>query len=91
MMLRPALGMALVVIALGPGCTSVDVDADENNGTYTLILPTDVIESRSLVWHDAADASGDICPSGWVLRSAMDLPSDVMWQINCTKSVAPPS
>ena len=71
------------------GCTGADVVSDPGSGAATIIvLPTDVIESRATVWQDAAETANGVCPAGWTLRSAMDLPSDVMWEINCTHPVA---
>ena len=77
----------LFAIALG-GCANADVDGDTAEGAYTITLPTDGIEWRSWLRADAKDIATDLCPSGWVLRSDLDLPSDVMWQVSCTKPVA---
>lgn len=82
------LGAAMIPAAVLCGCTSADVGTDTGSGAATsIILPTDVIESRATVWQDAAEVAGEVCPAGWTLRSAMDLPSDVMWEINCTHPV----
>jgi hypothetical protein len=79
--------LVLFAIVLG-GCAGADVDGDLAQGAYTITLPTDGIEWRSWLRADAADTANDLCPSGWVLRSDLDLPSDVIWQISCKKPVA---
>ena len=78
----------IVPALLLAGCTTAHVEVDSSSAAATtIILPTDVIESRATVWQDAAEAASDACPAGWTLRSAMDLPSEVMWEINCTHPV----
>lgn len=54
-----------------------------DGGGYTLTLPADVFASRPMLWHYAAEKSGELCPFGWKLAAADNLSSDLHWKIRC--------
>jgi hypothetical protein len=82
--------LAVMLFAMGlSACAMTDVKPDADGGGYELILPNDVISSRPGLWEEAADESSDLCPHGYKVSSAADMPSDVDWQIRCvTPAVA---
>jgi hypothetical protein len=81
---------SLVVVLLAMGlaaCADTDVKRDGDGYGYELILPADVISSRPGLWEEAADESAILCPNGFRVASAADMPSDVDWQIRCLQKI----
>jgi hypothetical protein len=81
-----------LLFALGAGaCTHVDAVAS-SDGSYTLIVPTDVAESVAGVEQDASDRADELCPQGWTRANNNSQPpiAAVMWTIHC-RVPAPPA
>ena len=76
--------LAVLLLAMGvAGCADTVVERDRDGNGYTLSLAADVIYTRPMLWRQAADESAELCPNGYKLVDAEDMPSDVAWRIRC--------
>lgn len=80
--------LAVIMMAAGlSACAETNVERDGDGRGYDLVLPADVINSRPGLWLQAADESAILCPQGFKVTAADDMPSDVHWRIRCLQEV----